>query len=448
MKQEESWGQQEFLGSAVEDKREAKSISAMADRLLANPELSFSAAVGEALRKAAWRIFTKQEVDLSCGHYKQTSLRSMDHQVVFVSHDTTDISYTGHYESEGLGDLGGGSGGINLGLCLHSAMVISEQGLPLGLVGQKIWAPTASGRKQHHRKYPIEEKESYRWIEALQWVGQYLSKLKQVVMISDRESDFYEYMTAPRAQNIELLLRAHHLQRNVFYNQQMMRLKDIAFTDSTTIELFLPKAKNRKERMATLEISWGKIICPPATDKKGNDLALWVVKAKEISPLTAEQALEWVLLSTMVVEDQKDALLMLDYYRKRWVIERWHLVLKQGMQIERLQFDCFTRLSNAIQLHAIVAWQLFCLKYLAAQNPDVAASEVLDPLHVEVLQQQKGLKQLSLKQALVAIAALAGFTPSKNQPLPGEKTLWRGWFIFDKLCQGYKLACQKNYGTV
>lgn len=134
---EESWGTREFKGCAVEDKREAKSIANMADRLLADPELSFSGAVGSGLRQAAWRIFSKQEVDISCGHYKQTAKRSALHPMVLVSHDTTDISYLKHYQSEGLGDLGGGNGGINLGLCLHSAMVISQQGLPLGLVGQK-----------------------------------------------------------------------------------------------------------------------------------------------------------------------------------------------------------------------------------------------------------------------------------------------------------------------
>lgn len=87
---EESWGSREFKGCAVEDKREAKSIAKMADMLLADPELSFSGAVGPALRQAAWRIFSKEDVDISCEHYQQTAKRSADHQMVLVSHDTTD----------------------------------------------------------------------------------------------------------------------------------------------------------------------------------------------------------------------------------------------------------------------------------------------------------------------------------------------------------------------
>lgn len=71
---DESWGTREFKGCAVEDQREAKSIAKMADSLLSDPELSFSSAVGSALRQAAWRIFSKQEVDISCGHYRQPNV--------------------------------------------------------------------------------------------------------------------------------------------------------------------------------------------------------------------------------------------------------------------------------------------------------------------------------------------------------------------------------------
>lgn len=444
--EEESWGTKEFKDCGVEDKREAKSLAAMADRLLSHPESSFSGAVGQSLRKAAWRIFSKEEVDLSCGQYRQTGLRCKDHQVVLVSHDTTDISYPTHPKTQGLGDLGGG-GGESPGIALHSAMVLSEQGLPLGLVGQKYWAPVATGREQHPRKYPLEEKESYRWVEALEWVGKYLEKVNQVVVLSDRESDFYEYMIAPRKANIDLLFRAHPLQRKVLYNKIKMPLKEVIFPDSASAEVFVGKSWKRKERVAKIAVSWGKVVSPPAADKKGVDVPLWVVKAKETHPPAGEQAIEWVLITSIAVEDEQTALLMLDYYRKRWIIERWFLVLKQGMQIEKMQFDTFRRLSNAIALTAIVAWQLLFLKHLASQDPEVAAEQVLEPHQVEVLQKQKGQKNMTVKQAFIAIAALAGFTPSKKQPLPGEKTIWKGWFIFDKLCEGYKLALQKNYET-
>ncbi|MBX0335619.1 hypothetical protein K3G39_20540 [Pontibacter sp. HSC-14F20] len=54
-------------------------------------------------------------------------------------------------------------------------------------------------------------------------------------------------------------------------------------------------------------------------------------------------------------------------------MERWHLVLKGGVKVERLQVDSFRRLSNAIALLSLVAWQLLWLKKLAAQAPELAA---------------------------------------------------------------------------
>ena len=62
-----SFGEQEFMECGVNDKREAKSIVQMADRLIEKPELSFSSAVGDAWRRAPWRIFSKLKVDMSLG---------------------------------------------------------------------------------------------------------------------------------------------------------------------------------------------------------------------------------------------------------------------------------------------------------------------------------------------------------------------------------------------
>lgn len=283
----------------------------------------------------------------------------------------------------------------------------------------------SSGRPHRHRQYALEEKESCRWVEALQWTGQYLQHIPSVIVVSDRESDFYAYVSAPRQNNIELLFRAHFLNRMVYYQAERQALGLITLQEHTQVAVYIPKAKGRKARTTQMQVSWAKITCPAPADKKGPPVVLWLVKALELKPPKGEQAISWHILTTIAVEDQATALLMLNYYRLRWMIERWHLVLKQGLQIERLQFDNFKRLSNAIRLLSIVAWQLLCLKQLAAQAANLPAEEVFEPLQLEVLKKQKGVNQLTVSQALIIIATLAGFTPSKKQPLPGEKTIWK-----------------------
>ena len=226
-----------------------------------------------------------------------------------------------------------------------------------------------------------------------------------------------------------------------------MRLGAVNLANTVPVSVFLAKTKQRKERTALLQVSWGQVVCPPSSHKRGEQVALWLVKAIEVAPPAGEEPVAWYVLTTIRVEDQATALLLLDYYRRRWIIERWHLVLKDGLKVERLQFDSFRRLSKAIALLSIVAWQLLWLKKLAEQAPEMKAAHIFVPLQLQVLEQQIGKKTLTVKVALVAIAALAGFTPSKKQPLPGEKTIWRGWHIFSSMCRGYKLALQKRYGT-
>ena len=58
---------------------------------------------------------------------------------------------------------------------MHSALAISPEGLPLGIIAQKIYSRPEETeenkelkRRTHNSALPIEEKDSYRWIELLQ----------------------------------------------------------------------------------------------------------------------------------------------------------------------------------------------------------------------------------------------------------------------------------------
>lgn len=163
-------------------------------------------------------------------------------------------------------------------------------------------------------------------------------------MVSDSESDFYKYMSAPRGSNVEMLFRVHHQHRYVYYHQARMPLGEVSFAHAVNASVLLNKTKQREQRTAQLQVSWGQLVCPPTWDKKGEEVTLWLVKALEVSPPAGDQPMEWYLLTTINVVDEATALLLLDYYRKRWAIERWHLVLKDGLKVERLQFDTFQRL--------------------------------------------------------------------------------------------------------
>ena len=79
---------------------------------------------------------------------------------------------------------------------MHSTLVVTPAGLPWGLLTQEIWARVGyKPESARERKNPaIEEKESYRWIAALQETVEVSPSSTTVVTLCDREADIYEFL--------------------------------------------------------------------------------------------------------------------------------------------------------------------------------------------------------------------------------------------------------------
>ena len=83
---------------------------------------------------------------------------------MLLPQDTADINLHGHKRTEGLGY----SSNHTKGILLHSCVALTPDGMPLGLLYQsyatretKKMSLSAKDKKNR----PIEEKESYRWLE-------------------------------------------------------------------------------------------------------------------------------------------------------------------------------------------------------------------------------------------------------------------------------------------
>jgi hypothetical protein len=90
------------------------------------------------------------------------------------------------------------------GISMHSSLVVTKSGLPLGLAAIKFWTRkefkgcNALKRKINPTRVPIEEKESVRWLHNLQQSTSLLGDAQRCVHIGDRQSDIYE-LFLPRA---------------------------------------------------------------------------------------------------------------------------------------------------------------------------------------------------------------------------------------------------------
>lgn len=442
------WANQEMQGTLLPDERFRKNLIHMCSRLSTHCGQSFSSACGPAVRKSANRLFSHKDLEVQSGHIAQTVSRCRTHSYVLVLEDTTDLNYSSHKETEGLGDLGGGQRPIH-GICVHSALVVSPQKEPLGLLGQHIWAPVSETRKSKLLKtLSIEKKESYKWLRTLQWVNKCLEDYNgQAIVVGDREGDFYEHFSAQRNPNVDLVVRLLHRHRLVVWQDKKLSVNDLLphLPYLGDRQVGLSARKGQKERTATLSIYHAPIICPGRRDHKEEGVALHLIWAVELEEADGIEPLEWVILTTLPIENFEEAAWILDIYTVRWVIERFHYVLKQGLRIERLQFDNFTRLANAVKLCSIVAWQLLRIAYLSKAKEQAPADEYFDPQEKMLLEKINACKIETVKDHIQALGKLVGFVSSTKQPYPGEKLLWLAVQQINAIRDGFLLA--QSYGT-
>ena len=443
------WAREELSAALLPDKRYQENLIAMGERLSEKVGHSFSSACGERLRKSAWRLFSHTGWDLQAGHRQKTKERLANQSVILILEDTTDINYSAHPSTRGLGRLGGNE--QTLGLNLHTALAVSASGEPLGIVGQWAFSPY-SGRKQgelHRDKVPIEQKESYKWIKILDKSAEVVSDFTgEVILVADREADFYEHYTHPRAAPVRLLVRVQQRKRKVIHQGQ-------ATTIAQALESLSPvgggrvaitKQANRAARTACVLFYATSITLPATTGRKGQPRLMNIVQVKEVNPPDQAAALEWVLLTDLPVDNLAQVSQAVSYYAQRWLIERFHYVLKQGCRVESLQFDEAIRLENALQLYSLVAWQLLWMYKIAASDPLALASCYFQQEILEVFHTITHKEITTVKDFILALASVSGFKPTKKQPYPGEKLLWQAtrWLLAYQA--GFEAARQK-YGT-
>lgn len=142
-----------------------------------------------------------------------------------------------------------------------------------------------------------------------------------------------------------------------------------------------------------------------------------------------------------------DAMQAVAWYALRWLVERYHYVLKSGCRVERLQWETAERLQRALATSAVVAWRLLWLTYGARRHPEASCEAVLPRESWQVLHQVVPKTTTipaappSLREAVRQIARLGGFLARKGDGEPGVKTIWRGLRRLDDVVTGFRLSC-------
>lgn len=380
--------------------------------------------------------------------------------IVLCVGDTTFLDYGGiKKKRKGYGPQGNGGNG----LLLHSALAVDpQQGQPLGLFWQKLWnrqhrpkPPTDETSRQKKKRQakarkaarnrPFEQKESYRWVEAMKAVEEAVEPSTRKIHVFDREGDIAEvFEQLNHLENTGVVVRASH-NRCLENEPNRLWAKLEAQSVHFEYEISLPKTQQRSARTAKLEVRCCQVQLKRPTRLSGAEpLQVYAVYAKEVAPPEGEEPISWMLLTSEFVKTVEAAQTILRWYTYRWRVEEYHKILKSGTQVERYRLAA-EGMKTLLGFLSVTAVELLRLTYLERTNPQLPAQDILTPLQLKVLIAKSANvpKIQTIGWAVKALARLGGYLEHRRKTPIGIQVLWKGWAKLNNLMEGWQLATQE-----
>jgi len=219
-----------------------------------------------------------------------------------VLHDTTEFSYQ-QEKSEAIGITKSINSGRDkagrlrshtvCGILMHSSLAVTIEGVPLGLTAVKFWIRKkfkgTAALKTIRPGFPIEKKESVRWLENL--------NPGRCIHIGDRESDIYELFCAAQEIGTHFLIRTC-VDRLAGDGDHTMadEMDEVAVKGLHRIEV---SDSNGAPDQAILEIRYRKIraLPPIGKQKRYAALNLTVIHAEERGTPKSREKIDWKLIA-------------------------------------------------------------------------------------------------------------------------------------------------------
>lgn len=450
------WAEEELGRARLGDARLNRRLCIVARDFYARPQSNVPQSCNgdRAKSKAAYRLFDHPDVNLATvlqSHYTATAARVARETVVLAVQDTTTLNYSTHPATGRLGPIGPAKDGV-VGLLVHDTLAFNLAGTPLGLLDVQCWArdPAQFGQSKKRQRLPLEQKESVKWLRSVEAVARIQSQCPQtqIVSVGDREADIYELFVWATAQpgRPQLLIRAGHnrcVQEDHGYVWEHLAAQPIAGIKPVR----LPRRAQRPARTAELEVRLAQVeLRAPAARSRLPNVRLWAVWAREVGAPAGVEPVEWMLWTTLPVDDFAQAQEKLDWYARRWGIEVYHRTLKSGCQIEIRQLGRADRIEGCLAIDLIVAWRIFHLTKLGRETPDVPCTVYFEELewkalvgyirHTAIAPKEPP----SLREATRMVASLGGFLGRKGDGEPGTQTIWLGLQRLDDISTAWGIA--------
>ncbi len=433
------------------DKRLSNRLGIILETLEAHPESSIPQACDtNAERKGTYRFLESDRISAAAidrGTYSDTLEKAKDLEIVLVAQDTMTYNYSQHKKAKGFGPIDEKK---TQGALMHSAFAVSCDGLPLGLLDRRVWTRDGKefGKKKKRGGKKTKEKESQRWIDCEAAIAERVPQSKQAVVISDREGDFYDHLAEDRRPGMEILVRVAHDRKinNSQVQTLFARLEESEARGNYKVTTQDPRTG--KERVAIVTYRYTQVsLCAPQGKRitQTHPITLWAIMVREEHPPEGVRGLEWKLLTTLDIRSDEDALRYIRWYSYRWIIERFHYVLKSGCLIEELQLETAERIDKAIAIYSVVASRILYMTYLGRKKPDETADTILTRPEWEALccmihkTRVPPSEPPTVKNTILMIGQLGGFMGRKGDGVPGAKIIWRGLRRLSDITETYVL---------
>jgi hypothetical protein len=371
---------------------------------------------------------------------------------VLAIQDTSEINFATTAERRrGLGEIGKGNG---RGVLLHPMLAVdAESGTCLGLLSGQVW--TRGGRRTvSHDLRDLSDKESQRWVATALAAKPLLAKAAMMTAIGDRESDIFAAYASATEQRFHVIARSMHDRKLADGTGLYAASEVMAVADHRAI--VLPARAQRSERSAVLELRFAAVnLARPQTKflrHLPESLPLTLVDVREPDPPAGTEPLHWRLLTTHPVANVQEAWRIVEWYKRRWLIEQFFRVLKtQGFKLEDSQVATADRLLKLVAIAAkaaVITIQLLQARDGRSHQPvrlafDANEVATLAALNHNLEAKSKTLKNPhppdSLAWAAWIIGRLGGWDGYHSSKPPGPITIKHGLEYFHAVAVGWSL---------
>jgi hypothetical protein len=450
-----AWVADELRTADFGDERLDRRFARVVGRLADQPSLSIPAACrGWAETQAAYRFFDNDRVTpqkVLQPHRDATLQRARGETVVVVAQDTTEIDLTRKHEKVGgpLNDT------TRWGLFAHLLLVMTPQRLPLGVWQADVWSRDAEAfarsqaeKRRARKRQPFEEKESVRWRDGYQAACALArdAPATTVVCVSDSEGDIYECFAdggRPGGRTAEWIVRACQDRAVQGGTQGLLaavaaaprlgrQTIDVRRRDASTGD-GRRRRQARTARQAGVTVQAARVALRPPR-RVGVRLPVVTVNAvlvQEVSPPAGDEAVQWLLLTSLPIDTFDAVCRVIAWYTCRWEIEVFFRVLKGGCRIEELQLERGDRVQACVAVYLIVAWRVLFVLMLGRQCPQTSCEAVLaeeewKSVYVLATSKPPPPKPPPLAEMVERIAGLGGHLGREHDGPPGPKAMWIG----------------------